>query len=287
MIMTTLRCPESWTILYVKSGRGSSGTFDRRVLLLPWPQRRVSPTPSRLDKACILLSLDHTAVMKVHSSAHSSTGVSPTYCVTPITKTIPHSLHIWQPRNMGPWRFHIAVPGVEIAVYEPKGCANVYVVGQKQKNTTPNLDRSHLCHCIVLWEQNVKHTKEHAAALLPLPLAFSLGSEWNKAQLLPECLGGKSETDSSIMLLLFPTMEKASHKMSTLKATGPDIVNDGWYWFSSPVICLAYNVSWWYSFTYLKWICESLRLSQLSLALFSASVRAILLAGLVCRKPSK
>lgn len=72
-----------------------------------------------------------------------------------------------------------------------------------------------------------------------------------------------------LLLLLFLTMERVSPKMSPFKAAGIDIVNNGWYWFSSPVIFLAYNSTWWLSFTYLKWICESFRLSALYLSLCS------------------
>lgn len=107
------------------------------------------------------------------------------------------NLEIWAPED-----FTLQHLVLNRTVHEPKGCANVYVVAQKKKILIPNFERSHLCHCIVLCEQNVKHTKEHTAPLLPLPLAFSLRFQWNKAQCLPECMGGKSETDISIVIVI-------------------------------------------------------------------------------------
>lgn len=80
-------------------------------------------------------------------------------------------------------------------------------------------------------------------------------------------------------------MGRVSLKMLALKATGIDVVNNGWYWFSSRVIFLAYNSAWWLSSTYLKWICESFPLSaRYLLPLFSADFRAVLFAGLAGRK---
>lgn len=108
--------------------------------------------------------------------------------------------------------------------------------------------------------------------LFPLPSAFFLSSEWNKAQLFTDCLGGKSETDYFFFFIVISNNGE-SHKMSTLKATGIDIVNNEWYWFSSLVIFLAYNSTWWLYFTYLKWICESFRLSVCYLSLCSQPMR--------------
>lgn len=71
-----------------------------------------------------------------------------------------------------------------------------------EKSTDPNLDWSHLCHCIVLSEQSVRRTKQHILPLLPLPPAFFPGSEWNTAQLFAHCLGGKSETDFFIVIVI-------------------------------------------------------------------------------------
>lgn len=55
---------------------------------------------------------------------------------------------------------------------------------------------------IVQSEHSVRHTKEHVLPLLPLPLALFLSSEWNKAQLLAGCLGGKSETDFFFFIVI-------------------------------------------------------------------------------------
>lgn len=47
-------------------------------------------SPSSLNSSVILLSLDNTAVMKVHSQR----SASPTYHMTPITKTTLHFLQL-------------------------------------------------------------------------------------------------------------------------------------------------------------------------------------------------
>lgn len=111
---------------------------DRKVLLLLWPHRGVNTSPSCLSRCCILLSLVNTAVMKVCWAAHWSPGVNPTYSITPITKTMLHSLHISQARNMGPWRFHIAAPSVEShSAWAQRTCQ---VLEQKKQNKKQNTD---------------------------------------------------------------------------------------------------------------------------------------------------
>lgn len=158
----------------------------------------------------------------------------------------------------GPLRIsHCQVLLLICTVHKPE--ARVYIVAQK-------LDRSHLCNCVVPSKQNVKLTTEYVPPLLPLHIVFFLSSKWNKTQVFFDCMGKKSQTDYS---LLFPTMERASLKMSAWKATGTDMVNNGWYWFSSPVLFFAYNSVWWLSFTYLEWICERFRLSACYLLLCS------------------
>lgn len=76
----------------------NEGGFSTNLLSLTW--------------SCVLLSPGNTAVMKACSSADCH-RVSQTHCMTPINKTIPHSLHTWQAGNMGHWRFHIKTAGVE------------------------------------------------------------------------------------------------------------------------------------------------------------------------------
>lgn len=67
--------------------------IDGTFLLLPWPQTEVSTAPWSFSSSCVLLSLDILAVMKVHFHPN----VSPTYCMTPITKTTQLSpqLSVW------------------------------------------------------------------------------------------------------------------------------------------------------------------------------------------------
>lgn len=171
---------------------------------------------------CIIPLLWRSAPLHTHACCWL------TCCMTPITKTIlhklqpAHRLHRWLP-----WHTHISHCQVLLlicTVHKPEAC--VYIVAQKS-------DWSHLCNCVVPSKQNVKLTKEYVPPLLPLPVVFFFSSEWNKTQFFVDCMGKKSQTDYS---LLFPTMERASLKMSAWKATGTDMVNNGWYWFSSPVL---------------------------------------------------